>query len=93
MATQQLRRPSYVEKQCISVVIHTRDHRIEGKMHVSYNHRATDALNSHEPFLPVTSVRVYDDKGLMVIEREFVAVNKHEIVLLYECTDRPYDEP
>ena len=92
MIGQEQRRPSYVEKQALPVVIHTCSYRIEGKLHVKYNHRALDSLNDEDPFIPITSARVFDLEGLPMIERDFIAVNKREIVFLYESTDQPFAE-
>jgi hypothetical protein len=89
MIEQEHRRPSYAEKQTLQVVIHTCGNRIEGNLHVSYGHRALDALNDPDPFLAITSARIYDLEGLPIIEREFIAVSKREIVFLYENTDQP----
>jgi hypothetical protein len=75
----------YVNKQSIPVVIETIQNRIKGKIHVLYNHRPSDLLNSKEQFIAVTEATIYplhDDKRIG--ERSFIAVNKQHIVTLHE---------
>jgi len=63
-----------------------REHRIEGVMHVLYNHRVLDVLNGMpEVFIPITAARIFETATKeLVAERAFLAVNKQEIVFLYE---------
>jgi hypothetical protein len=85
-----------IPKQTVPVVIRTIDQRIEGLMHVLYNHRVTDVLNGvPEVFIPITSVRIHDAKtDTFIEEREFMAINKEHIVYLSEIgprTDPPQE--
>ena len=75
----------YVNKQTIPVVIETLQNRIKGKVHVLYNHRPSDLLNSKEQFIAVTEATIlglHEDRCLG--ERPFLAVNKQHIVTLYK---------
>lgn len=75
----------YVEKQTLPVVVYTHHHRIEGDMHVTYHHRALDILNGPECYVPITSAKIYSiATGELVVEKEFVAVSKSHLILLYE---------
>jgi len=49
----------YVNKQTIPVVIETLQSRIKGKVHVLYNHRPSDLLNSKEQFIAVTEATIW----------------------------------
>jgi len=84
MPTQMSR--TVIPKQTIPVVLRTFEHRIEGVMHVLYNHRVLDVLNGlPEVFIPITSARIFKaETDALVAERAFLAVNKQEIVYLYE---------
>lgn len=84
-----------IPKQTVPVVLRTGRHRIEGTMHVPYNHRVLDVLNGvPEYFIPITGVRIYDAATEdLVGEREFLAINKREIVFLYEAGPRQDPSP
>jgi len=79
-----------IPKQTVPVVVRTMDQRIEGLMHVLYNHRVTDVLNGvPEVFVPITSARIHDARtDALIEEREFMAINKEHIVYLFESGPR-----
>jgi len=82
----------YVDKQMLPVVVCTLAHRVEGVMHITYHHRALDILCGPEPFLPITLAKIYDlATGTLITERDFVAINKSQIVVLYE-TGTPFSK-
>lgn len=75
----------YVNKQTLQVVIYTRANRIEGTVHVLYSHRALDMLNLKDQFIAVTDASIYPLEGVEVLYKgNFIAINKNEIVFLYE---------
>jgi len=93
MVYSHQRRP-HIEKQGLTVVIYTTRHRIEGTLHVSYSHRALDTLNGSDDCLAITAARIYDDAtNTLLSQPEFLAVNKNEIVFLYEGEGRPPEPP
>ena len=76
----------YINKQTLSVVIFTEDYKIEGLIHVLYNHRALDVLNADDHFVAVTNAQVSSlATNNTVYEGDFIAVNKDDITLLYEA--------
>ncbi len=85
MMTTQMSK-TVIPKQMIPVVVRTAEYRIEGIMHVLYNHRVLDVLNGvPEMFVPITSARIYPATGeTLLTERDFIAVNKNHIMFLYE---------
>ncbi|MCX8038492.1 MAG: hypothetical protein N3D11_15835 [Candidatus Sumerlaeia bacterium] len=88
MATQISK--TVIPKQMIQVILRTTEHRIEGVMHVLYNHRVLDVLNGvPELFVPITSARIYTATGeTLLAERDFIAVNKNHIMFLYEVGEQ-----
>jgi len=83
----------YVEKQMLPIVVCTNIYRIEGIMHITYHHRALDVLNGPETFVPITQAKIYNAMtGDLIVEREFVAISKRQLVLLYE-TGEPIAPP
>ena len=83
----------YVEKQMLPVVVYTHHHRIEGNMHVTYHHRALDILNGPECYVAITSAKIFGVlTGELVVEKDFVAVSKAHLILLYE-TGEPRFSP
>ena len=75
----------YINKQTIRVEIITAKYKIEGNVHVIYNHRASDMLNSKEHFIAVTDAIIYPvDKQEPLFEKDFIAVNKNFIICLTE---------
>lgn len=75
----------YINKQTLQVVLFTNNHKLKGHMHVLYNHRALDMLNARERFIALTDVTVSNiNDGELLFKSEFIAINKNEIVFLYE---------
>lgn len=72
-----------IQKERISVVIMTRQYRMEGEIHVVAGGRLLDELNKERDFIPLTNVTVFDVAGGNPIDTvEFVAVNKASVVFL-----------
>ena len=76
----------FANKQTLPVIIETTRYKIQGSIHILYNHRASDELNSKENFLAVTKAQVFDiETGKCLDERPFIAVNKNHIIMLIEA--------
>jgi hypothetical protein len=75
-----------IKKERILVKIQTLQNRIEGNVHLLPDTRISDMLNQEgHPFLPITDAKIYSLKsGGLVDEAEFVAINKHHVVLIVE---------
>lgn len=77
-----------VPKGAISVVIYTAAHRIEATYHTHQDvSRLLDDLNGRQKdFIPLTNVKVANlqDETRIVFESDFIAFNKHSIVLFSE---------
>jgi len=75
-----------IKKEKIPVKIQTLQNRIEGNVHLLPDTRISDMLNQEGyHFLPITDAKIYSLKsGGLVDEAEFVAINKHHVVLIVE---------
>jgi hypothetical protein len=75
-----------VKKEKVAVIIQTLQNRIEGNVSLLPNTRITDALNQEGyHFIPITDAKIYSLKsGSLVDEVEFLAINKHQVVLILE---------
>lgn len=75
-----------VKKEKVAVIIQTLQNRIEGNVSLLPNSRITDALNQEGyHFIPITDAKIYSLKsGSLVDEVEFLAINKHHVVLILE---------
>ncbi len=76
-----------VSKIGITAVIQTTTHRIEGVVHVRPDRRIKDELDNTEPFMAVTSARVYDLHGELIYDCKFMTVSRSQIVWVI-----PHDE-
>ena len=73
-----------IEKKKIPVLIHTVTHRIEGNYFMFQSARLLDDLNGrHKDFVPLTDARISTlaGEGEILIESDFLAINKNHIVL------------
>ena len=75
-----------VKKEKVAVIIQTLQNRIEGNVSLLPNTRITDALNQDGyHFIPITDAKIYSLKsGNLVDQAEFLAINKHHVVLILE---------
>lgn len=73
------------KKDVIRVMVITKDHRIEGEMHILAGSRLTDSLNSRsKDFYPITNAsifRVSDDR--LVASPSYVAVAREAVVAIF----------
>ena len=72
------------QKDRQDVIVILKDNvRLHGTAHLVRNQRLLDLLNIvDQPFLPLTNVKMFDEEMGQVLETDFVAVNKSEILLL-----------
>jgi len=69
-----------ISKEAIPATVQTVAQRIEGSIHVRLNGRITDELDRDEPFLPMTSAKVFDQEGRMQYECDFTSIRRSQIV-------------
>ncbi len=74
-----------IKKDTIRVMIITKDHRIEGDMHILEGSRLSDSLNSkNKDFYAITNAsihRVEDDR--LVASPEFIVVAREAIAAIF----------
>ncbi|MDI6843511.1 MAG: hypothetical protein QMC94_03820 [Anaerosomatales bacterium] len=75
----------YTKKDTIRVMIITKDHRIEGDMHVLEGSRLTDSLNAKgKDFYAITDARIFNlSDGALLAAPEFVAVAREGITAIF----------
>jgi len=92
MATQYDDKGKYftdiVSKLAIAATVQTVVQKIEGSIHVRLNERITDELDRDEPFLPMTSAKVFDQAGRMQYECDFISIRRSQIVWIIPREER-----
>ncbi len=77
--------PMKAEKKQVRVTIYTERHKIEGTYHMVPDARFSDDLNARQKdFIPLTRVTItdlQDSGGTAKTTTDFLALNKHHIVL------------
>lgn len=75
----------YTNKDSVKVMIVTKDHRLEGVMHVLEGSRLTDALNSKgKDFYAITDAKIWrvdDDK--LLASPPYLAVAREAITVIF----------
>ncbi|MBI3039513.1 tetratricopeptide repeat protein [bacterium] len=74
-------------KDKIRVIIFTPEFKIKGDLHLYENSRLSDILNADtvsKDFLPITEVKLLDQKDNLLQEVSFLSLNKNQIVLVME---------
>jgi hypothetical protein len=75
-----------ISKENVAVIVQTSTHRIEGFMHVRAGYRIKDELNSEDKFVALTEAKVYNPRGDLEYQTEFLAVNIEEVIwVMPEC--------
>lgn len=77
-----------ISKQAIGATVQTVAQKIEGSIHVRRNERITDELDRDEPFLPMTSAKVFDHEGRMQYECDFITIRRSQIVWIIPREER-----
>ncbi len=73
------------KKDTVRVMIITKDHRIEGEMHILEGARLSDSLNSkNKDFYAITNASIYrvEDERL-VASPQFIAVSREGITAIF----------
>lgn len=72
-------------KNTIRVTIFTRDHRIEGEMHILEGSRLTDALNAKsKDYYAITDAKIHRlDNDQLVATPDYVAVSRESIFTIF----------
>ena len=73
-----------VTKKPVAIHLQTNQHLIRGKVHIRPDERLKDELNQSELFLAITDVCVYDLSGKILQRCSFLAVNRQNIVWLFQ---------
>jgi len=77
-----------ISKLAIVATVQTVVQKIEGSIHVRLNERITDELDRDEPFLPMTSAKVFDQAGRMQYECDFISIRRSQIVWIIPREER-----
>jgi hypothetical protein len=77
-----------ISKIAVLAIVQTVTQKIEGAIHVRENDRLSDELTRDDPFLAMTSARVFDDAGRIEYECDFISIRRSQIVWIM-----PRDEP
>lgn len=77
-----------ISKTAIPATVQTVAQKIEGSIHVRTNERITDELDRNEPFLPMTSAKVFDQEGRMQYECDFISIRRSQIVWIIPRRER-----
>ena len=64
----------------IQATVQTVVQKIEGAIHIRQNQRISDELVRDDPFLPMTSARVFDAQGRVEYECDFISIRRSQIV-------------
>lgn len=79
----------YTKKDTVRVMVITKDHRIEGDMHILEGSRLTDSLNSRgKDFYALTNARIYavvSDE--LVASPEYVAVSREGMTAIFPVAE------
>jgi hypothetical protein len=69
-----------ISKDPRTVLIQTLTHRIRGTLYVRRGERLIDELRSGEKFLAMTEVTLYDAKGAVMLQTDFMSINRDQII-------------
>ncbi len=71
-----------IRKVPTPVLVQLQDGHILGEIHVREGKRIKDVLDSPDPFLAITTARIFNPSGELMQEAEFLALNKNQVVWL-----------
>jgi len=71
-----------IPKRPVKAVIKTVTNLIKGVVYVHPEKRLKDELEKTEKFLAVTNAEILDDKGEVIFESNFLAINIYHVVWL-----------
>lgn len=80
---------SITKRDAIRVMIITKDHRIEGQMHILEGSRLSDSLNSkNKDFYPITNATIHRiDDDRLIASPPFVVVAREGIIAIFPVED------
>lgn len=81
-----------ISKVAVPAIIQTTLHRIEGSIHVRLDGRVKDELDQNQPFLAVTSAKIYNIDGTLLQQADFMTVARGQIVWVIPSDDTAYGE-
>jgi Family of unknown function (DUF6812) len=76
-----------VPKDAIPATIQTLTNRIKGYIYIRQEERIKDELDRPETFIAVTNAVIYNPDGTILLETEFVAINRSHIIWLTPDND------
>jgi hypothetical protein len=79
-----------ISKVAVPTIIQTTLNRIEGSVHVRLDGRVKDELDRTEPFLAVTSAKIFAADGSVLYEIDFMTVARSQIVWVIPSDDTAY---
>lgn len=79
----------YTKKDTVRVMVITKDHRIEGDMHILEGSRLTDSLNSRgKDFYALTEAKIYSlVSDQLVATPDYVAVARDGMTAIFPVTE------
>lgn len=79
----------YTKKDTVRVMVITKDHRIEGDMHILEGSRLTDSLNSRgKDFYALTNAKIFQLVGdELIASPEYVAVAREGMTAIFPVTE------
>jgi hypothetical protein len=81
-----------ITKKPVAVHIQTISQLIKGLVHVRPDERLKDELNHSELFIAVTDAQIYSLDGKQIHQCDFLAVNRTQIVWLFQDNERQPDQ-
>lgn len=76
-----------VKKRPVDVHIQTSRHLIRGKFHIRLNERIKYEFDKTDAFIALTDADIYDYKGELIYKCNFLAVNRLDIVWIFQDED------
>jgi hypothetical protein len=83
----------YISKDSVLVTMLTAAHRITGFVHVRKDQRLSDELNKTDLFLPVTEAKIFTQNGELILEKDFMVINRSHIIWLYSEAEPAETDP
>ncbi|MHB1342295.1 MAG: DUF6812 domain-containing protein [Coriobacteriia bacterium] len=79
----------YTKKDTVRVMVITKDHRIEGDMHILEGSRLTDSLNSRgKDFYALTNAKIFAvTTDELVASPEYVAVSREGMTAIFPVAE------
>ncbi|MGB4593414.1 MAG: hypothetical protein WBI63_06530 [Coriobacteriia bacterium] len=79
----------YTKKDTVRVMVITKDHRVEGDMHILEGSRLTDSLNSRgKDFYALTNAKIYQlVSDELIASPEYVAVAREGMTAIFPVAE------